>query len=394
MGSRKVFIFHFSLPPVETIDNLNESSGLFCPAGTADDLAYINLPESSELVELDASELEYLLNTDQDSVYNNFNINNDANPFEETPSSYDFNVLPTYEEVFPQQETANEVFPQPAIANEVIDSHFTSGVLQEPEDVNSYLVIAVPEPLQEAVVFNRFPTVPLSSIVVEKINQVSSESDGAFLRLGKSTTNRILSPVRRAPLQVIQQIVNSSAPKPILPKPPVFSCKRKQRFELSREDGITFVDEALPALPQSPVKRERRALKPFRDQSFVWSLATPEEANRPQEVVDETKRCPGCNKIFKKLSFHKCKKLQPATENLKCSTCKKTFSNSSELNAHKEIHANVCVGCKDEFKTKRALSIHTKKCAADESSTDSSQSQESSNSKGRRQTRSSHQKQD
>lgn len=300
-------------------------------------------------MELDAYELETLLGNDTSDTSNTAAWTGD--PF--AAEAPEFNALTSCKDV---------MLPQ-AIPDMLVDSN---GAMSTTDDRN-VLIITVPESLQEAAVFNKFPTIPLDSNVVQKINQTVAGCDGAFLRLSKNTSKRPLSPIRRSPLQVIQQIVNASKPKNIRPKAPITSCKRKQRFDLTREDGIIFVGGSTS--PDRSVKRQRRSLKSCRDESFVWALTKDEEPIRIPEAVDETKRCPGCKKIFKKLTAHKCKKLQqPAatTENLKilkCSICKKTFQSLTAMNAHEKTHANViCLGCKDEFTTKLALSNHLNKC--------------------------------
>lgn len=91
-----------------------------------------------------------------------------------------------------------------------------------------------------------------------------------------------------------------------------------------------------------------------------------------------TDKCPQCNKAFKKLIMHKCKKVIPASSNSqipklrpsdvplpsKCTTCKKYFKDVKALEEHQdEKHSQkVCKNCKFVAKNVGGLKVHMLKC--------------------------------
>lgn len=309
---------------------------------------------NNELIELNAYELEEMLGNHPDSIF--------ADVLAEDP----FNIAADYN----LNATGTEVnIVEEVLQNEVkvpTDAGTFEEVKEEPENV---LVITIPEPLQEAAVFSKFPTVPLDENVLGKINKAAAGFDGAFLKFGKQTSKKSLSPIRRPPLQVIQQYVNVSKPKPVKQTVSTSSAKRKQNFKLTREDGISFVEESSSLKKES--KRQRRTPKRYEKEKFVWASTTDEETDKASEASDEPTRCPGCLKVFKKISQHKCKKIQQtetSTDNFICEVCKKSFFTKEELNAHAVSHTVfICLGCKEEFKTKRSLTMHLKNCDASKS---------------------------
>lgn len=258
----------------------------------------------------------------------------------------------------------------------------------EPEQDQNLLIINVPNPMQTSEVFNKFPTVSVSTEVLSKLNETTGQTHGVFMPLTalqahQSATATLKAPiriVRRPPLQIIQHI-NIAFPENVQQEPvkPLHVGKRKQQFKFKREDGAEFVADLEEVQESSPEKRPKIAEPevpapppPVEVIDLdVWESTDGNEdtdvASEVGEVVKEL--CVGCKKSFKKLSTHKCKK-DPLVSStlLNCSFCKKVrgFNTEEELSDHLKVsHPNsmVCGFCGKGFKSKPGLVRHHKVCA-------------------------------
>jgi uncharacterized protein with PIN domain len=108
--------------------------------------------------------------------------------------------------------------------------------------------------------------------------------------------------------------------------PVVKPNKRKQQFNLTREDGIIFLSDT-PDVEENPKE----------ESNYEWFSTLVPKSQKP--LPDESNRCHGCNKVFKNLSNHKCKKLDPEEpaeekESMNCASCNKKYKSKKGLLNH------------------------------------------------------------
>lgn len=189
----------------------------------------------------------------------------------------------------------------------IFDFGYEETVATEMSAGSNTLLIPVPPSMQDSETFNSLPSYVLDQSVVQKINEASAGHDGVYLTIGPSESASAQEIVCRSPLQVIQHI-NLPAKK----TSPLSSVKRKQDLTIcTREDGPVFYEE------KSPKKQPRK--EETSDDDFKWA----EEDKKPAEPVDNPNRCPTCNKVFKMLARHKCKKAGDGANTSQVTTRKK-----------------------------------------------------------------------
>lgn len=206
--------------------------------------------------------------------------------------------------------------------------------VQQPANDSSILLIKIPEDMQASTSFDTLPSIQLKPNIVKEINKASDGYDGVYLTMPsdglgpprKSTVNII----RRKPLQIIQTVVPMVKAEPKIEEVKV--NKRKQQFNLSREDGIVFLADT-PNTPEPQVKRARV------DNDEWFATLVPKKTSEfgTKTSVDESNRCHGCNKMFKNLAKHKCKKLgavEGGKEPMICASCNKTYKSKKGLLNH------------------------------------------------------------
>lgn len=206
-------------------------------------------------------------------------------------------------------------------------------VVPKPQE-HQLMLVSIPSSIQSADVFNLVPNVQLQQNDVNKIIATSTGYSGVFLTKHSTAPNEPkceVSTVRRPPLQIIQKVSEGNfqtEPKQIKMKATPVPCKRKQRFNLTREDGIVFIDE--PLEPSEDVEKKQKVSARDNDDSFNWPQSD-DDVSLTKPTSDESQRCPTCQKSFKKLINHKCKNVaQPSTvESNRCPTCRKIFKNLS-----------------------------------------------------------------
>lgn len=313
--------------------------------------------EEGDLVELDVDELETLLPV-QDLKYSM------ASNFygEPSPSTSTAIFDPVVASTPIQQSLA-------FFEDQTAEINARSNILKPHED-NNYLLITIPENLATAPLFSTLPTLPLAPFIVNKIKESSVGSDGVFLpKTG-------LPSVRRPPLQVLEPNFKNTLPAPVVNKP-VIPCKRKQQFKITRDDGIIFTDETVKSVQPQEIQLLEL------DDSFEWTDTASDDGSikskeKAKAAVKQSQCCPGCKKMFKKLSSHKCKDLseelkltpvkrsKPRTDQ-KCDSCKRFFRSESSYSNHikscgRTFKLMFCDYCTVGFKTKSGLKKHCLKC--------------------------------
>lgn len=173
----------------------------------------------------------------------------------------------------------------------------------------NHLLMKIPEDLQFNPSFDSLPSILLPKTVLKKIDRASTGCDGVFLTVNASEVTEKV--VMRPPLQVIQMIKIADEPSPVVHR---IKRKRKQNFTTNREDGIEFVDDLVsPTKCKRYSKNDENDIIDVDDETFKWTepLAAvfKKVSNSSGKAEDESKRCPGCKKIFKKLP-HKCNKMK------------------------------------------------------------------------------------
>lgn len=309
---------------------------------------------ANQLVELDGNELEELLRVDDASAFTedwagtssqlDVSFNYDYN---DTSNSYDLRSYPP-----DLNMNRDSIFIRPA-----------------PEE--NVLLITIPDHLQQDPAFTSLPSFSLDQETLSSISNSSAGRHGVCMQAIRSNI------MRRPPLQVIQQIDGNQ----MEPKVPVQALKaapavgkRKQKFHLTRDDGIVFSDieddiimkkGETPATAEPSSKRRRVPPKMYMfDDMFVWPAAGGEssKAVRVVKPIDESQRCPQCKKLFKKLSQHKCKGIMrqsPKPKQFKCVTCRLLFDTTLLLAAHAKVHQMVCDGCLKPYRSKVIPSIES-----------------------------------
>jgi hypothetical protein len=190
----------------------------------------------------------------------------------------------------------------------------------------NFLLIKIPNEFQSSSVFDTLPSINLKPNIIREINKAAEGHDGCYLPPGAAMNP--VNIIRRKPFQIIQTVV------PVLKVtseiPQAKTNKRKQQFNLTREDGIIFLSNT----PDIEEKRQR-----VEDKDEWFATLVPKSEN---EAPDNPNRCHGCNKTFKCLTNHKCKKLMPPGEReekepMRCSTCKKSYKSKKGLLSHLQI---------------------------------------------------------
>lgn len=307
-----------------------------------------------DLIELDPNELETIF-TDQNFL--NFgNLENSGDGYQEE----------VQEQIIPQTCPQVEL----KLNDERTDrAELASEVLQPFEQ--KLMLLAIPSSMQSAAVFNSLPNVQLQPNDINKIAAASTGHDGVFLPKTQKASRAPLI-IRRPPLQIIQQL-NLNLPieqKPIDFEAAPAQCKRKQHFNLTREDGIAFYDE----LPDSheTVKSPSEVCDFTNDDDFKWASSDDEVLVVHKPAVDESTRCPTCHRVFKKLSNHKCKnedqsKLKTAAKSFSCGKCNRIFHQAAAFKKHTSscngiCRFLICAGCDKSFKSKIGLTKHLSQC--------------------------------
>jgi uncharacterized protein with PIN domain len=283
--------------------------------------------------------------------------------FNDLEALLDINNVPTYTpmDATTEEFMLNNNFMQAEIPMEVKNEHnISSGQLfiesvaessggwvqsqevvipnEQPQGKN-YLLIKIPEDLQDSSSFDTLPSLQLKPNTVRDINKASAGHDGVYLTMPENileptpSKKQVVNIIRRKPLQVIQTVVPVVAYEPKVQEVKV--NKRKQQFKLTREDGVIFLGDS----PEPEEKRKRFDTEEW-FASFVQSTSSSAGAKKVQAPPDESNRCPGCKKIFKNVANHKCKKF--ATGELK--------------------EPMSCASCGKKYKSKKGLINHFKKC--------------------------------
>lgn len=299
---------------------------------------------ANELVELDGNDLEDWLGVDDDSPF--------TEDWAGAPSQLDFSFN------YAQNDTSNNY----GLHDYPPDMNHDSAVYILPEPEENVLLITIPDHLQQNPAFNSLPSFALDQQTLSSISSTSAGHHGAYMQANRSNI------VRRPPLQVIQHITgNQMEPKvsvQTLKTDPAVG-KRKQKFHLTREDGIEFSDieddiivkeEDTPPNPDPSAKRRRVPPKKYMfDDMFVWPAGEEErKIVRVDKPIDESQRCQLCKKVFKKLAQHKCKWLMgaPPPKKFKCMRCFLLLDTPSLLAAHAKVHELACDGCLKTYKSK------------------------------------------
>lgn len=262
-----------------------------------------------------------ILGFDLNDIENLLEINNVGDELTATPSTLEAmlnsNLL---------QEDAPMEVVEPQLPVEV--------PVEEPEPNSNFLLIKIPEDLQNSPVFDSLPSISLKPNIVREINKASADHDGVYLPLNvkfPEPPKKPLNIIRRKPLQIIQTVV------PVVKVSQAIEVakvnKRKQQFNLTREDGIVFLSDT-----PEPKAREKRQRKDVNDE---WFATLTHRTTAAKPTIDESNRCPGCKKVFKNLANHKCKKLasaegepQPEKEPMSCASCNKKYKSKKGLLNH------------------------------------------------------------
>ncbi|CRK94095.1 CLUMA_CG007618, isoform A [Clunio marinus] len=308
-------------------------------------------------------------------------------------SSHDFSEIGIFthsEEIISHDYEIPEIVSHDFIGNGVpIVSSSTTDEENSKEDSN-LLLITIPEHLQTSQVFESFPSAHLNSQLIQKISNSSYGHDGVFLQKSKkmSTESEF---TRCTPLHVIQEKIPMKKSKTTETKPCLGdknnSGRRKQSFQLTREDGIVFYDVPNVGTPQ----RHERHMPRVLDDSFIW-INPGEISDEPKSPSSSTSQnsvqCSKCDGVFKNVSEHVCKKeneiiqesddispvvvdvLENVTETklFKCSICMESFEEGESLKTHLDQHANghrfQCEICKKKtYKLHKNLKAHQKYCS-------------------------------
>lgn len=208
--------------------------------------------------------------------------------------------IPVDDNLEPTKIYYDQTFDQQIELGDVVDEN-----CNVVESSNTLVLMKIPEDLQFNPSFDSLPSVQLNKAVLKKIERTSAGCDGVFLTVNPSEV--IKKVVVRPPLQVMQMIEAAENPTPLVVEN---KRKRKQDFKTNREDGIEFVDDLV-----STAKRKRYPKNNKNDieEIFKWkeplAVVSKKVSKSSDKAVDESKRCPGCKKIFKKLP-HKCSKMK------------------------------------------------------------------------------------
>lgn len=228
------------------------------------------------------------------------------------------------------------------------------------------LLISIPQQYNQAPVFDSIQSINVAPDVVSRINEASAGFDGAAIPFSMSDleeTPVVQEVVRRPPLQVIH-VVNQIFNISLNEKPSKAAVKRKQQFNLSREDGIVFLSES----PESEVKKQKLNENHQVDEVYDWAPTDDEDTDVAPEAIDQTNVCQYCKKVFKKLVHHKCKKLPskssaPTKKTFNCNVCKRRFTDEPLYISHMATHKMLsCDRCCKAYKTITSLATHVKKC--------------------------------
>ena len=303
-----------------------------------------------DLVELDADEIEELLNNkDMNNTVDSF-LSPSHGMVASNPIDLDTNFdlmncsqKPMIIEDFPHDST---------VLNNARIGHED----QSAGDCKNILLISIQKPLQTSAAFDNIPTVNLDVKDIMKITVASAGHDGVYLK-PKESAIRSEKIVRRPPLQVIQQIDNHIAKK-VSQAELKAPCKRKQRFNLTRDDRIIFEMTPTPCRHSDPTRHAHK------NQTFQWAPTDDEDTEEATEIIEDSNRCPGCKKVYKKLSQHKCKKLI-TDKTLPAETVTRPTINHSKDKKKKKTEKTLCSCeiCGLTFKTKKAIVTHLSICA-------------------------------
>lgn len=279
-------------------------------------------------------EIDQMLNVNSIGDGNNFNF-----PIHATPSGLVAMLDGDLIQEIPTVD--NQAFVQ------VEEEHLQDENVQEENEAaadpqSSFLLIKIPEELQNSPVFNSLPSINLKPNIIREINKASEGHDGCYLPLKikfpEPASKKAVNIIRRKPLQVIQTVVPVVKVTPKVEE--VKANKRKQQFKFTREDSVVFLSDTPP--PDLP-ERKRTRLENS-DKWFATLIPTSEKL-----LTDEKNRCLGCHKIFKNVANHKCKKLAPADPSKKrpeknpmsCEFCNKKYMSKRGMNNH--FLSNKCI---------------------------------------------------
>lgn len=288
------------------------------------------------MAELDGNEVETLLSYQQD---------------ESSEEQRDEYRLDVFEDVIIKEE-ALELFSS-AEETEVADE--SQGRRVPPSIHSNILLISIPTELEKASIFNNIPQVKLDTKDVLKIMEMSEGHDGVYLPK-KDIDAHANKVIRRAPLQVIQQI-NHFKVEQVNERVKTVACKRKQCFRFNREDGIEFTDYAKSPIPEVVEEKIQWA---------QWIPTEDEDTDEAIEVNFQQQRCPGCTKLFKKISQHKCKAFHQSAAKLEVKTrgCKRKIGATHQNDGDFAVEdLFVCSFCSKTLKSKRGIIAHMKRCA-------------------------------
>lgn len=243
-----------------------------------------------------------------------------------------------------------------------------------PAKTTNYLLISIPEDMQADPVFATLPSIDLNDSILKKVAKAAKGYDGVYLDFPLTYKKQEKPMSSRPPFRVIQRKITCKEQK----SPPRSSNKRKQNFQLTREDGLSFFEDNMiyeeeivtiqpllqpPKKKQQPIQKQvqkiltvkivepqrcddvivlddisdkvegviqgvievpkkKRGPKPNKKQEKnpTKKRETPKENEKNKEkkikkvfgaaVVDNSKRCEGCKKVFKKISLHKCRAIK------------------------------------------------------------------------------------
>lgn len=288
------------------------------------------LNEDENMMDFALEELEALLESNNIQTYLPMDVNLNFTPVK-IEALLSNNLMP---------ESPTEIKAETSVSPEQLyecaeENNWVEGpeveVLEEqqpptsPQD-KSFLLIKIPESLQSSSTFDSLPSIHLKPNIIREINKASAGHDGVYLSIPELVPKNVVNIIRRKPLQIIQTIVPVSKVKP---RVEVKAHKRKQQFNLTREDGVMFLGDS----PEPKLKLPR-----FDDDDWFSTLIPRAKAREEIKKleIDESNRCQGCKKVFKNLANHKCKKFEKPVEKepMTCASCNKKYKSKSGLLNH------------------------------------------------------------
>lgn len=270
-----------------------------------------------------------------------------------------------------------------------------------PQKKTKLTIVKAPAEVQNDPMLENVPNVKLSGKTIRFIKRASKVNNRLILT--PMSVTEYSTPVRRPPLRTVQPIIKYSAPENDEnrdnervgdDRAAKALHKRKQSFKLSREDVVMFYSDEEEDGAKNARQREKVQEANVEQEPEVVEIIpakmseifkTPEKeaegsaskTKKSRRKVKELSKCPACEKEFKNLLLHRCKKamvkpiqykiIRPSQVplNLKCNNCKEKFSKYDELNDHQaSVHAHlICKQCKYVAKGVNGLNAHMNTCS-------------------------------